>query len=100
MPSTQPDPDAPRRPAMARLWLVSLLLFAGGFVGKLVLEAQPGAADGYIVTMLWQMGWYAAGLVVWVWWACTQHAADKLGCGVGLGLAVAAALAVLSSSPK
>jgi hypothetical protein len=96
----EPPAEPPRRKPLVRLWLVAVLLFAAGFVGKRVLEAQPGTADGYIVTILWQMGWYAAGLVAWFWWACTQSAADKLGCGVGLGLMVAATFDVMSSCPK
>lgn len=96
---TPPEPP-PKRPPLVRLWLVSLLLFAAGFVGTRVLQAQPGAANGYLVTMLWQMGCYAAGLVVWFWWAGTRAAVDKFGCGVGFGLALGAAVDVLSSSPK
>ncbi len=96
---TDQEPPA-KRPPRVRLWLVSLLLFAVGFTGKLVLEAQPGAADGYIVTMLWQMGWYAAGLVVWFWWASTRPTEEKVGCWVGAVLIAFAGLAVLSSSPK
>ncbi len=99
MSEPKPITESTRRP-FARLWLVSLLLFASGFVGKRVLETQPGAADGYVVTMLWGIGWYTAGLVAWFWWACTQSAADKLGCGVGLGLIIAAAFDVMSASPK
>lgn len=98
-PEPAPDPP-PRRKPLVRLWLVSLLLFAGGFAGKLVMEGGKPPDQGYPLVMLWQMGWYAAGLVAWFWWACAQSALDKLGCGVGLGLAIGAVLAVLSSSPK
>lgn len=93
-------PPAPKRPRpLVRLWLVSLLLFVGGFAGKLVMEAQPGATDGYIVTMLWQMGWYAAGLVMWLWWCNTQPQESKAGCWIGVVLVVGAVFAVMSSSP-
>lgn len=56
--------------------------------------------QGYPTEVLWQLGWYAAGLAVWFWWACAQRAVDKLGCGVGFGLVVVAVLTVLSSVPK
>jgi hypothetical protein len=82
------------------LWLFSLLLFAAGFGGKLVLEAQPGAAEGYIITMLWQLGWYASGLVTWFWWANTRPVGERGGCWVGGVLISFAVLAVLSSGPK
>jgi hypothetical protein len=99
---TSPDPPdrSPRRRPLVRLWLVAVLLFAAEFVGRAVLATQPGAADGYVVTMLWQMGWYAAGLVVWFWWASTRPVGEKVGCWVGAVLIAFAVLAVLSSSPK
>lgn len=86
-----------RRPPV-RLWLVSLLLFAGGFVGKLVLEGGGRPGQGYPVVVLWQIGWYAAGLVTWfVWWSATG--ARKWG-WVGAAMAVFAVIAACSSSPK
>ena len=89
----------PKRDPRVRLWLVSLLLFAAGVTGKLVLEGGKPPDQGYPLVMLWQAGWFAAGLVVWVWWAFSQRAADKLGCWVGAALVAFAVLAVLSSSP-
>lgn len=94
-----PDPTPARKP-LVRLWLVSLLLFAGGFVGKLVMEGGKGPDQGYPLVMLWQMGWYGAGLLVWLWWWNAQARGETLGCWIGLGLAVAAVIAVMSSSPK
>lgn len=92
-----PDQNRPR--PLVRLWLVSLLLFVSGFVGKLVMEGEKPPEQGYPVVILWQVGWYAAGLVVWLCWCGTQAAKGKGGCWIGVVLAIAAVLAVMSSSP-
>ena len=99
---TPPEPIAeqPRRKPRVRLWLVSLLVLGGGFVGRVVMEGGKPPDQGYPLVMLWQMGWYAAGLVVWFWWWSTQIRKEKTGCWIGIALAFAAVFAVVSSSPK
>lgn len=99
-PDPIPNEPRPRGNPLVRLWLVSLLLFAGGFVGKLVMEGGKPPDQGYPGVMMWQMGWYAAGLVVWLWWCNTQARGWKWGYPLGLAFTLAALLAVCSSSPK
>jgi hypothetical protein len=94
-----PVPESARRPPVPRLWLVSLLLYACGFVGKWVMERGGGPVEGYPVVMLWQMGWYAAGLMTWWAWWNTRSGKGKAGCWVGIVLTIAAVFAAMSSSP-
>ncbi len=96
---TDQEPPA-KHPPRVRLWLVSLLLFAAGFVGKLVLEGGKPPDQGYPVVMLWQTGWYAGGLVAWVWWASTRPVGETVGCWAGAALVAFAVVAVMFSSPK
>ena len=96
------QPSLPR--TRVREWVLALLLFAGGFGCRLVLDATPGdpiarfgAAAGIQVLA------YGAGLALLAWWwlrAANVGARGMLGCFGWLILAAASAVAVISSGYK
>lgn len=96
------ESPAPLRWYQARLWLISLLCFAAGFVTQITL-AQVDVAYSYPVSVSLQMLWYGLGLVLFFVWTVT--AAEKtgrvaLGWGALLLLALASACSILWTIPK
>ena len=92
-----------RRWYFVRLWVISLALFACGFIGRLVLDWQGETAYSYPIAVELQMYWYTAGLFVLLLWIIGQAGSVRVGiisCVAWFVLAFALALAILSSIPK
>lgn len=85
-----------------RLWAVSIVLFVGGFVGRLVVDAQGDVAYSYQYAVDLQCCAYGAGLYLLGMWAVLAVWRDRwtTGCAIWIVVAFASAIAVLSSVPK
>jgi hypothetical protein len=97
--SVKPRPHRPK----LRLWVISLLLFAGGFAGRVATNAWiDNIAYSYPLEVGIHFLAYGAGLAVWGSWWALQAQPDRrgLGCLLGLVLAAAAFITILSSVPK
>jgi hypothetical protein len=87
----------------ARLWLISLIFFAGGLFGSMWVNAGvENIAWSYPIEV--EIQWYAywAGLITWMLWLAVQaeRRLVPLGCFIGIVLAVASLIAIISAIPK
>ena len=88
---------------LAAVAVVALTLFACGFAGRLVLEANADTGISYPSVIAFQMCWYGAGLLVLLaWWLRSADAGPRglIGCVGLLAVAALCGVAILTSVPK